>query len=811
MRKNSFFIKGWSFFKRYRSSIVFIATFSAMLLMIVFAVLSATTVPNEIEQPGTQPGEVGTFTSPDNCDNCHDDAGSANRQFYPGFGWRGGMMANAGRDALFWATLAIAEQDFIAGSNPNTRGGAGDLCIRCHSVGGWLAGHSTPTDGSGLSDNSEADGVECEFCHLLVNPDQPVNITGTSEIYNTPFEAFDLVTGEAHYGTGQYVINGAGQRLGPYAENDANAKHQRLGSPFHRQGQLCGTCHDVSNPAVGDLAHNNGAQIPLEPGTFSGVLGSSITQKAAFNNPPYKYGIVERTSSEWTASDLDTFLVNNYNTLPADLRVPGGSLDIAYHRAYDAHSNANYVDGAQRYFTCQTCHMSASTGLGCNKQGTPTRTDLPRHDQTGSGYWMPDVVKYMDTRGTLRLGNPLTQTQKDALDAGKLRAEGILKSAVSLSANQVGNDLVVRTTNLTGHKFISGYPEGRRAWINIKWYDSVDQLIKEDGEYGTIGRSVNDLNGIPHQVESLKNLYNTHIYEVHPGMDKQWANQLLSLGYDPNLALMYDRMTDSVEHTLNDLGTAPDGTAYHTFHFVLNNVVVSDNRIPPYGFKYNEAQMRNCLPVPVNQFGAPGAGGTYNYWDEVPFLVPANAARAEVRIYYQQTSWEYIQFLWLNNDQLNTFLASEGDNMLDAWLNTGMSPPLELAFFETTVTGGLGTPGEASHQWMQGEQMLASYNQGTGLIDITYFPACDASDHTIYFGDLSSVSTYSYSNAVCDIGVSGSASFDPGAGSVFFLIVGNNGSSEGTYGMNSIPAERPEASGITQCEFPQDLGGVICE
>lgn len=32
---------------------------------------SAQDVPNEIKQPGTQPGEVGTFTSVDNCDNCH--------------------------------------------------------------------------------------------------------------------------------------------------------------------------------------------------------------------------------------------------------------------------------------------------------------------------------------------------------------------------------------------------------------------------------------------------------------------------------------------------------------------------------------------------------------------------------------------------------------------------------------------------------------------------------------------------------------------------------------------------------------------
>ena len=37
--------------------------------------------------------------------------------------------------------------------------GAGDLCIRCHSAGGWYGGRSTPTDGSGLQ-ASDDDGID---------------------------------------------------------------------------------------------------------------------------------------------------------------------------------------------------------------------------------------------------------------------------------------------------------------------------------------------------------------------------------------------------------------------------------------------------------------------------------------------------------------------------------------------------------------------------------------------------------------------------------------------------------------------------
>jgi hypothetical protein len=72
--------------------------------------------------------------------------------------------------------------------------------------------------------------------------------------------------------------------------------------------------------------------------------------------------------------------------------------------------------------------------------------------------------------------------QKEALNAGKLRAQQQLDLAASLSVT--GNTLKV--VNLTGHKLISGYPEGRRMWLNVKWYDAGNNLLREDGKYGDL-------------------------------------------------------------------------------------------------------------------------------------------------------------------------------------------------------------------------------------------------------------------------------------------------------------------------------------
>ena len=95
---------------------------------------------------------------------------------------------------------------------------------------------------------------------------------------------------------------------------------------------------------------------------------------------------------------------------------------------------------------------------------------------------------------------------------------------------------------------------------------------------------------------------------------------------------------------------------------------------------YDEAQKRNALPVPANQYGGT-PGGTYNYWDEIDFsteMKPAGAVYAEIDLLYQGTSWEYIQFLYKANNGQNAFLGQEGVNMLDAWINAEVPVAMEV-------------------------------------------------------------------------------------------------------------------------------------
>ncbi|MGD8596287.1 MAG: fibronectin type III domain-containing protein [Anaerolineae bacterium] len=672
-----------------------ILLFATVLLCLVLAgvVLAADIVPNEIQQPGTQPNEVGNLESPDRCDNCH---GGYNQSVEPAFNWRGSMMANAGRDPIFWATLAIAEQDFD---------GSGDLCIRCHSAGGWYAGRSTPTDGSALA-AGDSDGVDCDTCHKMTNPDGSEH----PGVMVAPFIANDEQDPAAgYYGSGMLALSGDNAKLGPYS--DAEARHQFLQSNFHRDVDFCGSCHDVSNPAVGDLALNNGAQPTGDPVLASGVLGSAVDSKAAFNNLPYQYGVVERTFSEFKSGLLSQTRVSSYSSLPADLQA--GAIEAAFLSA-----GGDYQDGTPRYFSCQTCHVRAVTGQGANKNGVPVRSDLPLHDMTGGNYWMPDAILHQNALDTLRLGGGLSDLQVEALQAGKARAQQQLDLAASLSVD--GKSLKV--TNLTAHKLISGYPEGRRMWLNIKWYDSNNSLIREDGAYGPIEVV---LDGESISVNTILNLHdpNTKIYEAHYGMTQEWAAQLVALGYPADLALSYDRVIGAIDYTLGDLAVESPGTYHETFHFVLNNTVAKDNRIPPYGMSYDEARARNALPVPADQYGG-APGGTYDYWDEVALNPPSGANHATIDLLYQPTSWEYIQFLYLANDRQNAFLADEGANLLDTWLNTGMAEPYVMA---STVWRDALAPCELT------APTLDSATPGQTQVKLAWSAVAGATGHKVYY------------------------------------------------------------------------------
>src|SRR5690606_30522477 len=147
--------------------------------------------------------------------------------------WAASMMGQAARDPLFWASMAIAEQDAAF---------AGDLCLRCHTPGGWLAGRSEPTSGAGLI-TEDFEGLNCNMCHRMVDPFYK---PGVGRAVDRPISA-GLSDPPMSEHSGHFVVDPLDRRRGPF-DLGSFSRHAWLESPFRAESNMCATCHDVSNP-----------------------------------------------------------------------------------------------------------------------------------------------------------------------------------------------------------------------------------------------------------------------------------------------------------------------------------------------------------------------------------------------------------------------------------------------------------------------------------------------------------------------------------------------------------------------------------
>jgi hypothetical protein len=327
----------------------------------------------------------------------------------------------------------------------------------------------------------------------------------------------------------------------------------------------------------------------------------------------------------------------------------------AYGQQDGADTNQEFQDQGASTIThaasCQDCHMREVTGAGCDKSDAPNRpsesiehpnSGLPLHDLTGGNAWVPYVLasaipgssNYDATNGALlnqgssALTLNLTQGEginPTALLDGADRAKQQLQLAASiLDTNYypaTGN-LSFTVQNNTGHKLISGFPEGRRMFINIKAY-VAGNLIYEVNPYDDVAGTLKGLSypylglGLPDPVSIGPNeIYiDELVYEMHPSSIDLTGEQ-------------------------------------ETFHFALATSRYKDNRIPPKGFRIAEASDRLSVPVwhgveDPNFFSPEEYAGGY---DQVSINIPAGATKVEIELYYQTTSREYIEFL---RDEIN--------------------------------------------------------------------------------------------------------------------------------------------------------------
>ncbi len=478
--------------------------------------------------------------------------------------------------------------------------GAGDFCLRCHAPAAWLDGRFEPpasTDGCDL--NGNLDQVNDDFSGVSCH------LCHRMQVNDNPPPGEDNV----YFENGKYWIDdgdctdpGSGPcRRGPYdytgPDGGQPPSHEWAFSNYHVDSDICGNCHNVSSPALNLIDEN---------GDDTGI---------AFP--------IERTFKEWQQSDF----------------APGGSSEQ----------------------TCQGCHMPDAEGdpiYACLQEENNRAGELAVHRLAGGNTWIPRVLQAEypalgrpdEFDATIAWAQDLLQNRSATVEVERL---GGSASAGALAAD-------VRITNLTGHKLPTGYPEGRRMWLQLTARDALGDLVFESGAYdAATGELTEDA-----QVK---------IYRVEPGI--------------------WDR---------NGTGECDiaDGAGNPLFHFVLNDCFVVDSRIPPLGFT-GGADLETRPVGYAYPETSPGSGILVNY-DVTRYDIPVpedapDPITVEATLFFQIASKEYVEFL---RDQAvdNSFpddclprttgtpTASRGELLYDMWALYDRSPPVDMGSASQQIT-----------------------------------------------------------------------------------------------------------------------------
>jgi hypothetical protein len=247
-------------------------------------------------------------------------------------------------------------------------------------------------------------------------------------------------------------------------------------SPFHKSSELCGTCHNVRNPAftrnmLGEY-ELNALDTPADP-----TLGFPE----------------QSTYDEWAAS--------TYASTGVYAPQFGRNRDVVS--------------------SCQDCHMPAVTGKDANLG--LTRDDVPLHELVGGNTFVPTILPHHPAFGG--------EVNPAILAESVTKSTTILRKAATVGVSLGGGVLGVRVTNESGHKLPTGYPDGRRMWLHVRAFDDDRNVVFESGRYVF---ETGDLVG--YEALPMDDDYDPylHVWEAVHGMSPAAA---LAFGSDPGPSL----------------------------------------------------------------------------------------------------------------------------------------------------------------------------------------------------------------------------------------------------------------------------------
>lgn len=367
-------------------------------------------------------------------------------------------------------------------------------------------------------------------------------------------------------GNAQLIYTEDTTKTGPY-QGAVSIAHTTVAEPALGQSRFCGQCHRVTNPMR--------------------LLRDETGKETADDFP------LDITYDEWEQSSFGTV-------------------------------------GSPDFQSCQDCHMRPKLGSWpvSDQPDSPFRKNPRRHDFVGGNYWGIRAIMHAHPQRAETYATEYTS----AID----RTEWMLRTSVKVSIADAPAQvrpgetirLHIRVENLTGHKFPTGYAEGRRAWVAIALADGdlSDGDLKERTLIGVYNEQTGEISEDPP----------THIYRSLHG---RWN------------------------------GTAGEPEA----SLVLQDMILSDTRIPPKGF------ISTPRTKPSEEINYRDEQGAYRNYDELELdlHIPDDwigQSSLLARVYYQSMTREHIEYLAQENHTDN-----RGQDLLTIYEETGAAAPMNIA------------------------------------------------------------------------------------------------------------------------------------
>ena len=286
-----------------------------------------------------------------------------------------------------------------------------------------------------------------------------------------------------HMPMDQRMSQAAGHPGGVFAQlpfSDLNLSDERK---LASDGVSCTVCHQIANDKLGTPESFNGRFVVAGPNAQGGrqVQGPYAIDAGRRRIMQSVTGYEQVEAPHIKQSELCA----TCHTLITEPFGPDGKVvgrlpeQMNYQEWQHSAFNAEKV-------SCQSCHMPRSTGpvrmasvLGDYRDG------LSQHAFVGGNAFMLRMLsRYRAELGVEALPSELAATAQATMRQLQYDTATLVIGSPQLSGGSLGFDVSV--TNLTGHKFPTGYP-ARRTWLHVTVRDGQGRPVFESGAIGADG------------------------------------------------------------------------------------------------------------------------------------------------------------------------------------------------------------------------------------------------------------------------------------------------------------------------------------